>query len=114
METSATNKRLSPRKQSWIAIGIPYAVFAIAVALLPIHLALIPVAIAVLGAGVFRMLQRCPVCGVSLARARIDLLGLKVQVYTPIAPRKCSNGHRLDGLSVEASEADVEASSDPT
>jgi len=50
-KAETTRKRLSPRKQSWIAVTIPYVVFAIAVAFLPIHLALIPVVVSALGAG---------------------------------------------------------------
>lgn len=82
-------------------MGVPYVVFAIAVTLLPIQLSLIPVAVAGLGAGVFRMLQKCPICGVSLARAPIDFLGIRMHVYTPLAPRECANGHRLDELPIE-------------
>jgi hypothetical protein len=89
-------RRLSPRKQSWIAVTVPYVVFAVAVSLLPIHLALIPVAIAALGAGVFRMLQKCPVCGASLARVPIAFFGMKVPIYTPLAPRRCPKGHQVD------------------
>ncbi len=70
-----TKRRLSPRKQSWVAVTVPYVVFAISAAFLPVSLALIPVAVAVLGAGVFRMLQRCPVCGASLARVPIEFFG---------------------------------------
>lgn len=91
-----TRRRLSPRKQSWIAMTVPYVVFAVAVALLPIDLALIPVAVSAIGVGVFRMLQRCPVCGASLARVPIDVFGMKVLIYTPLAPRRCPNGHQLD------------------
>ena len=97
MENLESSKRyLSPRKQSWIAVTAPYVVFAVAVGLLPIHLALIPVAIAAVGAGIFRMLQKCPVCRVSLARVPVDFFGMKVQIYTPLAPRRCPNGHPLD------------------
>ena len=95
-KVETTRRRLSPRKQSWIAVTIPYVVFAIAVAFLPIHLALIPVVVSALGAGVFRMLQKCPVCGASLARVPIDFFGMKVPIYTPLAPRRCPNGHELD------------------
>ena len=102
MEKLALSKRrFSPRRQSWIAVTAPYVVFAIAFALLPIHLALIPVAIAAVGAGVFRMLQKCPVCGVSLARVPIDFFGIKVPIYTPLAPRRCPNGHLLEGPAEE-------------
>ena len=95
-KSKTTRRRLSPRKQSWIVVSVPYVVFAISVALFPIHLALIPVVISALGAGVFRMLQRCPVCGVSLARVPIDFFGMTVQIYTPLAPRRCPNSHPLD------------------
>ena len=95
-KVETTRRRFSPRKQSWIAVTVPYAVFAIAVALLPIHLALIPVVISAVGAGVFRMLQKCPICGARLARVPIDFLGMKVLIYTPLAPRRCPNGHPLD------------------
>lgn len=98
----STKRRLSPRRQSWIAVTVPYVVFAVAVALLPIHLALILVAISAIGAGVFRMLQKCPVCGASLARVPIDFFGMKVPIYTPLAPRRCPNGHPLEGPEVVA------------
>jgi len=95
-KVETTKRRFSPRKQSWIAVTVPYVVFVIAVAFLPIHLALIPVAIAGLGAGVFRMLQKCPVCGASLARVPIDVFGVRVPIYTPLTSRRCPNGHALD------------------
>lgn len=92
----------SPRAQSWIVLTIPYLVFAIAVALLPIHLAAIPVVLTFVGAGIFRMLQRCPVCGAGLARAPITILGRTIWIYTALAPRRCPNGHSL--VTTEESE----------
>jgi uncharacterized membrane-anchored protein YitT (DUF2179 family) len=89
-------KQLSPRRQSLIAVMVPYGVFAVAVALFPIHLALIPVAITAIGAGVFRLLQKCASCGTSLARVPINIFGVKLSIYTPLAPRHCPNGHNLE------------------
>ncbi len=98
MEKAKSKTRaLSPRKQSWIAVAVPYLVFAIAAALLPIHLALIPLVISALGAGMFRLLQKCPVCGASLARVPIDFFGIEITIYTPLAPRRCPTGHSLEG-----------------
>jgi len=93
---SLSKTRLSPRKQSWIAITTPYVVFVVAVALLPIYLAVIPIVLAALGAGIFRMLQKCPICGAGLDRVPIDFFGKKVLIYTPLAPKRCRNGHALD------------------
>lgn len=61
----------------------------------------------VLGAGVingkvFRMLQKCPVCGVSLARVPIEFFGVKLQIYTLLTPRRCPNGHPLDRRASES------------
>jgi len=97
MEEMDNGKRwLSPRKQSWVAVIVPYLVFVLAVSFLPIHVALIAVAAAALGAGAFRLLQKCPACGVSVSRVRVEFLGVPLRIYTPLAPRRCLNGHPLD------------------
>jgi len=101
-ERVETKQRISPRTQSWIAVILPYLTFVVAVSSLPIPLALVPVIVSSLGAGVFRMLQKCPVCGVSLARVPIDFCGVKLQIYTPLTPRRCPNGHPLDRRASES------------
>ena len=83
---------ISPRRQSQVASALPFVVFVVAIPLLPFGWAMAAVLVAGLAGGTFRLVQQCPLCGVSIARER--RAGLLV--YTPVAPRTCENGHALD------------------
>lgn len=87
---------LTPRRQSWIALVVPYVFFVIAISFFPEMWAMLLSFSVWFGAAFFRILQKCPACGVSIARAPFGVPGLEVQIYTPLTPKRCANGHKID------------------